>query len=97
MEHLLEVVERIANFESEPGDIELMSSVGKTMEAGSLCGHGQLGFGPIRSAMTHFKDDFEAHINNKSCPTGSCLNPKIPPKSTRPYATDYVPELVKET
>ena len=97
MEHLLEVVERIANFESEPGDIELMSSVGKTMEAGSLCGHGQLGFGPIRSAMTHFKDDFEAHINNKSCPTGSCLNPKITPKSTRPYATDYVPELVKET
>lgn len=97
MEHLLEVVERIANFKSEPGDIELMSSVGKTMEAGSLCGHGQLGFGPIRSAMTHFKDDFEAHINNKSCPTGSCLNPKITPKSTRPYATDYVPELVKET
>ena len=97
MEHLLEVIERIANFESEPGDIELMSSVGKTMESGSLCGHGQLGFGPIRSAMSHFKDDFEAHLIDKTCPTGSCLNSKITPKNTRPYATDYVPELVKET
>ena len=47
--------------------------------------------------MSHFKDDFEAHLIDKTCPTGSCLNPKVTPKNTRPYATDYVPELVKET
>jgi NADH:ubiquinone oxidoreductase subunit F (NADH-binding)/(2Fe-2S) ferredoxin len=97
MEHLLEVIERIANFESNPEDIELMGSVGKTMESGSLCGHGQLGFGPIRSAISHFKEDFESHIKDKVCPTGSCLNPKITPRNTRPYATDHVPALVKET
>ncbi len=91
MEHLLEITERIASFESRPGDLELMQSVGTTMEASSLCGHGQLGFGPIRSALTHFEADFIAHIEEKRCPTGSCLGPRIAPKNTRPYALDFTP------
>ena len=90
MEHLLEIVERIANYESKPGDMDLMKSVGGTMEAGSLCGHGQLGFGPIRSAITHFEEDFRLHIEEDRCPTGSCDRSKIVPKNTRPYATDHV-------
>ena len=91
MEHLLEITERIARCESRPGDLDLMRSVGTTMEASSLCGHGQLGFGPIRSALTHFEADFVSHIEHGACPTGSCLGPKIAPKNTRPYAHDFVP------
>ncbi len=91
MEHLLEITERIARCESRPGDLDLMRSVGTTMEASSLCGHGQLGFGPIRSALTHFESDFIAHIEERRCPTGSCLGPHIAPKNTRPYAHDFVP------
>ena len=91
MEHLLEITERIARCESRPGDLDLMRSVGTTMEASSLCGHGQLGFGPIRSALTHFEADFISHIENGICPTGSCLGPQIAPKNTRPYAHDFVP------
>ena len=90
MEHLLEIVERISNYDSKPGDMDLMKSVGGTMEAGSLCGHGQLGFGPIRSAITHFEEDFRLHIEENRCPTGSCDRSKIVPKNTRPYATDHV-------
>ena len=89
MEHLLEIVERIANFNSEPGDMELMRNVGGTMESGSLCGHGQLGFGPIRSAIKHFEEDFTSHIEMGRCPTGSCIGPKIVPTNTRPYAHDF--------
>ena len=91
MEHLLEITERIARCESRPGDLDLMRSVGTTMEASSLCGHGQLGFGPIRSALTHFEADFISHIEHGKCPTGSCLGPRIAPKNTRPYAHDFVP------
>ncbi len=91
MEHLLEITERIARCESRPGDLDLMRSVGTTMEASSLCGHGQLGFGPIRSALTHFESDFIAHIEERRCPTGTCLGPHIAPKNTRPYAHDFVP------
>ena len=91
MEHLLEIVERIARCESRPGDMELMRNVGMTMETGSLCGHGQLGFGPIRSAFEHFEDDFRAHIDEGRCPTGSCEGPMLSPKSTRPYAVEFAP------
>ena len=89
MESLLEIIERIARCESRPGDLELMQSIGKTMEAGSLCGHGQLGFGPIRSAFIHFEDDFRVHMEERRCPTGSCLAPMLSPKNTRPYAADF--------
>ena len=91
MEHLLEIVERIARCESRPGDLDLMKSVGTVMESASLCGHGQLGFGPIRSAFEHFEEDFRSHIEEERCPTGSCRGPMISPKSTRPYAADFVP------
>ena len=91
MEHLLEIIERIARCESRPGDMELMRSVGATMESSSLCGHGQLGFGPIRSAFTHFEEDFQVHIREKRCPTGSCEGPMLTPRNTRPYAADFTP------
>ena len=91
MEHLLEITERIARCEARPEDMKLMQSIGATMEGSSLCGHGQLGFGPIRSALQHFGADFRSHMEDKRCPTGSCLAPILSPKSTRPYAMDFQP------
>ena len=89
MTHLLEFVERIARFEGRPSDLELMESVGRTMQAGSLCGHGQLGFNPIRSALKYFDADFRAHLEERRCPTGSCLRPMLSPRNTRPFAEEF--------
>ncbi len=88
MEHLLEVVDRIARFEGRAGDLDLMRKIGRSMESTSLCGHGQLGFGPVRSALQHFEEDFRIHMEERRCPTGSCLAPFTAPKNTRPYAFD---------
>ncbi|MBM3945267.1 MAG: NADH-quinone oxidoreductase subunit F, partial [SAR202 cluster bacterium] len=89
--NLLEIVNRILKKESRPGDLELMRTIGKTMQAGSLCGHGQLGFNPIRSALQHFEADFTAHLTEGRCPTGSCDTPKFAPISTRPFAMEAAP------
>ena len=91
MDHILEIIERIARCEARPEDIELMRNVGLTMEATSLCGHGQLGFGPVRSAFEHFHEDFRVHMDERRCPTGSCLQPMLEIKNTRPYAVDFAP------
>ncbi len=88
MTHLLEVVERIANLEGRVSDLGLMETVGQTMQAGSLCGHGQLGFNPIKSALTHFEADFRAHIEEKRCPAGRCPMPKLTPRNMRPFADE---------
>ncbi len=83
MTHILEMLERICRFESEPGDLEMMRQVGQNMQAGSLCGHGQLGFNPVSSALRHFGDEFHEHMVEKRCPTGRCMADRYSPQSTR--------------
>ena len=83
MSHLLEVLERICRLEGVPEDLDLMRKVGVDMQAGSLCGHGQLGFNPVASALRHFGGEFETHILERKCPTGRCLAPRFSPRLSR--------------
>ena len=83
MSHLLEVLERICRLEGAPEDLALMRSIGENMQAGSLCGHGQLGFNPVASALRYFGREFEAHIVDRTCPTGRCLGPQFSPRLSR--------------
>ena len=83
MSHLLEVLERICRFESGPEELDLMQRVGRQMQAGSLCGHGQLGFNPVSSALKYFKDEFESHMIDKICPAGVCPGDNFSPARTR--------------
>ncbi len=63
MSHILEILERICVGEGDMQDIETMRSVGTNMQAGSLCGHGQLGFNPVSSALQYFGVEFEDMIS----------------------------------
>ena len=83
MSHLLEVLERICNLEGEADDLDLMRRTGENMQAGSLCGHGQLGFNPVSSALRYFPSEFEAHILDHNCPTGTCNQPRFSPERSR--------------
>ena len=91
MTNLIEILERIAQFESRPQDMELMKTIGQNMAAGSLCGHGQLGWNPVQSALRSFPDDFTAHMEGKRCLTGQCLAPVFTPQRTRPRWTSSQP------
>ena len=90
MSHLLEVLERICRLEGTTEDLGLMRRVGENMQAGSLCGHGQLGFNPVSSALRYFGDEFESHIVGHTCPTGVCLRPRFTPALTRRFAASPV-------
>ncbi len=82
MSHLLEILERISRLEGAHEDLALMRSIGENMQAGSLCGHGQLGFNPVSSALRYFGHEFEAHIREKRH-TGNCPELLISPRLTR--------------
>ena len=98
MTQLLDQIERIARFEGRPGDMEACERVGTTMKIGSLCAHGQLGFNPISSALTHFREEFETHISERRDPTGRTSTRFYSPKTTRPYAEDFQgPQPLKVT
>ena len=83
MSHLLEVLERICDLQGVPDDLALMRRIGENMQAGSLCGHGQLGFNPVASALRYFDEEFEAHILDRKCPAGACLGPRYSPALSR--------------
>ena len=82
MSHLLEILERISRLEGSEEDLALMQNIGENMQAGSLCGHGQLGFNPVSSALRYFGDEFEAHIRDKRH-TGDCPDVVYSPRLTR--------------
>ena len=75
--HLLEIVERIADGAGRPGDMELMERVGVNMRLGSLCGHGQLGYNPLASAVRFFGDEFRAQLEGQGpLPIGTFAGPR---------------------
>ena len=74
--HLLEIVERIADGQGRATDMELMERVGVNMRLGSLCGHGQLGYNPLASAVRFFGDEFRAQLQDDGpIPIGTFVGP----------------------
>ena len=56
----VELIEKIAENDNSLANIELLEELCETMEGGSLCAMGGLTPMPVRSAMAHFPEDFEA-------------------------------------
>ena len=83
MSHLLEVLERICDLQGTDEDLDLMRNIGENMQAGSLCGHGQLGFNPVASAIKYFPEEFNQHIIGHTCLTKVCNNKRFSPTRTR--------------
>ncbi len=76
MSHILEVLERACAGTSHPDDLALMERVGANMRAGSLCGHGQLGYNPVSSALRAFAEEFDAQMRGEGpVPIGRFVGP----------------------
>ncbi len=66
------ILERICRGEGEPEDIDQIEKLLLVLENASLCGLGKSAPNPVRSTLTHFKDEYLAHILEKRCPAGVC-------------------------
>jgi NADH-quinone oxidoreductase subunit F len=69
---MLAILERIVAGQGEDGDIELLLELADTVSATALCGLGKTAANPVVSTIRHFRDEYEAHIYEKRCPTGNC-------------------------
>lgn len=83
--HMLEVLDRMCQNKAKSSDLALLERVGMSMKAGSLCGHGQLGFNPIASALKYFGDEIQSSISG-DLETGGVFGngTMILPTRTRP-------------
>jgi NADH:ubiquinone oxidoreductase, NADH-binding (51 kD) subunit len=69
---MLEILERITEGKGEAGDIEKLELLAKNIKASALCGLGQTAPNPILSTLKYFRDEYEAHVFEKRCPSGVC-------------------------
>ena len=69
---LLEILERIVAGDGREGDIELLEKLSVEVKDGSLCGLGQTAPNPVLSTIRFFRDEYEAHIHHKKCPSKAC-------------------------
>jgi len=69
---MLEILERICDGKGIEGDIERLEELAVGIKASALCGLGQTAPNPVLSTIRYFRDEYEAHINDKKCPAGVC-------------------------
>jgi NADH-quinone oxidoreductase subunit F len=69
---MLEILTRITEGEGREGDIEKLEELAVRIKDGSLCGLGQTAPNPVLTTIKYFRDEYEAHIRDKKCPSLYC-------------------------
>jgi NADH:ubiquinone oxidoreductase subunit F (NADH-binding)/(2Fe-2S) ferredoxin/ferredoxin len=71
---MLQILNRITEGKGQPEDIELLLELAKAVQGGSLCALGGTAPNPVLTTLRYFRDEYEAHINQKRCPAAVCKN-----------------------
>lgn len=69
---MLELLTKITEGKATMDDLKQLEELSQTIKSGSLCGLGQTSANPVISTLTHFRDEYIAHIQNKECPAKVC-------------------------
>ena len=69
---MLDMIEKITRGEGKPEYIDRLRDLGETIVSASLCGLGKSAPNPVLSSIRYFREEWEAHIHEKSCPAVAC-------------------------
>lgn len=69
---MLEMITKISNGTAEIGDLDELKELAEIIKLTSLCGLGQTAPNPLLSTMKYFRDEYETHIMDRTCPAGAC-------------------------
>ena len=79
---MLALLDDIIEGRATADTIELLQSLAKAVQKGSLCGLGKTAPSPVLSTLRYFREEYDAHVFHKYCPTGQCkalAKPSIDP------------------
>ncbi len=71
---LLEVLTRISDGEGREGDLEFLEELANGVKDASMCGLGQTLPNPVLSTLQYFREEYEAHLKERTCPALVCKN-----------------------
>ncbi len=69
---LMEMLTKITEGKATEEDIEKMEELCLYIKDNSLCGLGQTSPNPVLSTLRYFRDEYMAHVKDKTCPAGVC-------------------------
>lgn len=69
---MLEILTDITQGKGKPEDIDLLWELAEDIKMGSLCSLGKTAPNPVLTTIRYFRDEYEAHIDEKRCPGLMC-------------------------
>ena len=69
---MLALLDDVIEGRGTPQTLELLTKLAGAVQKGSLCGLGKTAPNPVLSTMKHFREEYDAHVLHKCCPTGQC-------------------------
>ncbi len=70
---MYDILESITEGNGKVEDLGRLEKLAVSVKNTSLCGLGQTAPGPVLSTLRYFKDEYIAHIEEKTCPAKACL------------------------
>lgn len=71
---LLELLDKITMGKATLEDLDKMEELCHHIQENSLCGLGQTAPNPVLSTLRYFREEYEAHVLERRCPSGVCKN-----------------------
>ena len=72
IDRMLEIITDITDGRGTLEQLNLLEELADTVTQTSLCGLGKTAANPVLSTLRYFREEYEAHINDKRCPAGVC-------------------------
>ncbi len=69
---MLALLEDIVEGKATMATLDLLETLAKAVQKGSLCGLGKTAPNPVLSTMKHFRHEYLAHVQDKACPAKEC-------------------------
>ncbi len=69
---LYELLEKITEGKGTMEDLDRLEELCYNIKTSSLCGLGQTAPNPVLSTLKYFRDEYVAHVKDKTCPAGVC-------------------------
>ena len=69
---LYEMLDKITQGRGTLADLDKMEELCHYIKENALCGLGQTAPNPVLSTLRYFRDEYEAHVVQKTCPAGVC-------------------------
>ena len=64
---LSRIVDRIENGQGQVRDIDLLDSVAEDIQGRTICALGDAAAMPVRAMLKHFRNEFDYHVEKKTC------------------------------